>query len=153
MKNWVTALLPALGMAWVFASAQAPASDGPRDLPERAGALLGGMKELGQQYRDLQFRRGGMPADARAAAADRTALRLAAYRDDLARLSPQLAAGTRFATDLGQFLQNWPDELAIRQSLLDDSWGERIQTEITALWLQVPDTRAGWKTPFPLFRP
>ena len=119
MKNALTALVLALGMAWVFASAQATASDGPRDLPERAGALLGGMKELGQQYRDLQFRRGGMPADARAAAADRTALRLAAYREDLARLAPQLESGTRFATDLGRFLQRWPDEPAIRQNLLD----------------------------------
>ncbi len=126
----MTALLRALGLAWVFASAPAPAGDGPRDLPERAGALLGGMKELGQQYRDLQFRPGGMPADARAATADRTAQRLAAYRDDLARLSPQLAAGTRLAADLGQFLQKWPDEPAIRQNLLDDSWGER--TEIDA---------------------
>ncbi|MCM8614165.1 hypothetical protein [Accumulibacter sp.] len=149
----MAALLRALGLAWVFASAPAAAGDGPRDLPERAGALLGSMKELGQQYRDLQFRRGGMSAVARAAAADSTAQRLAAYREDLARLSPQIAAGTRFATDLGQFLQKWPDEGAIRQDLLDDGWGERIQTEITSLWLQVPDTRSAWKTPFPLFRP
>ena len=57
------------------------------------------------------------------------------------------------ATDLGRFLERWPDETAIRQNLMDESWGERLATDLTGLSLQAPDQSPGWKTPFPLFRP
>lgn len=148
-RHWM-ALLRALGLASVFGAGAALAGG---ETMERAGAVLGAIKESVQAWRDAQYKRPPLSAQARAASAQKLAQSLAGQRDELARLAPQVEAGSRFAGDLGRFLERWPDEPAIRQNLLDGSWGERLATDLTGLSFQVPDQRPAWKTPFPLFRP
>lgn len=144
-------MLRALGLAWLLAGGTAQA--GAAQTMEHAGALLGPMKESVQAWRDAQHKRPPLSEQARAASAQKLAQSLAGQRADLARLVPQVEATSRFAADLRRFLERWPDEAAIRQSLLDDSWGERLGIDLTGLWLQAPDKGSKWKTPFPLFRP
>lgn len=148
-RRWM-AMLRAIGLASVFGAGAAQAGG---ETMARAGAVLGAMKESVQAWRDAQYKRPPWGAQARVASAQKLAQALAAQRADLARLAPQVEAGSRFATDLGRFLERWPDETAIRQNLMDESWGERLATDLTGLSLQAPDQSPGWKTPFPLFRP
>lgn len=149
--RWRAALLAlALGLTGWVAARPAKADDATA---ARAGALLGTMKEAVQAHRDAQYKRPPLDAQSRAAAAQRLARSLARQRDDLARLAPQAQAGSRFAADLARFLEHFPDEAAIRANLLDDSWGERLATDLTGLWFQAADKRSTWKTPFPVFRP
>ena len=118
----------------------------------RAGALLWEMSELHHEFGDRHIARGVTPEKARKMAVS-TAGRLADKRDELAELLPQLPTDTRFVADLLRFLQKWPD----RQTFLDDLLifynGAQSGADITSLARQVPDTRRGWKTPFPIFRP
>ena len=153
MKLSLSTVLRTLGLLSFLAAVPLHADENPPEVLEKAGAMLGAMKEEGQAYQDSRFKRGGLTPEARAALARKTALRLAGYRDDLAALAPRLHPDTRFAADLGRFVERWPDDSAFRRDLLDDRWGERVQLEITSLWLQVPDRRPAWKTPLPLFRP
>ncbi len=153
MKDGWRSLPRVLGLAWALGADPVQAADAARDALERAGSLLGTMKGLMQTYRDGQYKRPPLTADARAASARTTAARLAGYRHQLVNLAPKFDSGSRFATDVDRLLKRWPDSDAIRQELLDENWGERLQTVITGLWLQVPDSRVTWKTLFPWFRP
>ena len=156
MKRWLTTLLRALGLFSFLAAAPLQAGDAPSGNPpevlEKAGALLGEMKELGQEYLDSRHTR-GMTPEKREAQAGRVARKLAGYRDGLAELGGKLDPASDFAAKLGKFLGRWPDEAAFRQELLGESGGDKVQAEVVSLWLQVPDKRAKWKTPFPFFRP
>ncbi len=99
-------------------AAQAP-SGNPPEVLEHAGALLGVMKEQGQEYLDARRKR-GMTEEKRTALAQRTARKLAGYRDDLAALTPRLDPASAFAVKLGKFLAKWPDNAAFRDDLLTD---------------------------------
>jgi len=158
MKRWVCGLLRVLGLAsWLCAGpahAAETRSESPPEVLEKAGALLGEMKEQGQEYLDTHRRR-GMTAERRADLAQRAARKLAARRDDLAQLLPRLDPASEFAAKLGKFLAQWPDEAAFRHDLLADEaqGGHKAQGEIVSLWLKVPDRREKSKTLFPFFRP
>lgn len=152
------ALLRVLGLAsclspgWLHADDVAPGN--PPKVLESAGALLGEMKELGQEYLDARYKR-GMTPEKLAALAQRSARQLAGKRDGLAALRPQLDPASEFAARLGKFLARWPDEAAFRQDLLAEEaeGGRKSQGEIVSLWLLVPDQRKSLKPLFPLFRP
>lgn len=118
----------------------------------RAGALLWEMSELHHEFGDRHIARGVTPEKARKMAAS-TAGSLADKRDDLAELLPQLSPDTRFAADLARFLQKWPDRQTFLEDLLVFYNGAQSGVDITSLAMQVSDTRRGWKTPFPMFRP
>ncbi len=118
----------------------------------RAGALLWEMSELHHEFGDRHIARGVTPEKARKMAVS-TAGRLADKRDELAELLPELPADTRFVADLLRFLQQWPDRQTFLADLLIFYSGAQSGADITSLAMQVPDTRRGWKTPFPIFRP
>ncbi len=162
MKRWLSALLRALGLFSCVAAGPLHADETPSPSPaqsppavlEKAGALLGEMKEVAQEYRDTHTLRGKTPAKVDAMAS-RAARKLARHRDDLADLLPRLNPDTEFAIGLAKFLDKWPDAAAFKRDLLADDTQEKgtSQVEIVSLWFQVPDRRAKWKTPFPFLRP
>lgn len=158
MKHWFFALSRALGLFSCLSAgplhADAVPSQNPPGILEEAGALLGEMKELGQEYLDSRYKR-GMTPEKLEGLANKTARKLARHRDGLAELLPRLNPATEFAAKLSQFLTKWPDETSFRRELLGEhgQGGDTVQTEVVSLWLQAPDNRVKWKPLFPLFRP
>lgn len=118
----------------------------------RAGALLWEMSEKRQEFSDRHTARGVTPEKARRMAESTSAL-LARNRDALAVLLPRLTPDSRFAKDLTRFLTKWPNRAAFLDDLLIPNRGGVSGSDIASLAMQVPDTRRGWKTLFPFFRP
>lgn len=158
MRRWISGVLRALGLVSCLSAGQVQAAESPPGNPpevlEEAGARLGEMKELGQEYLDACHKR-GMTPDKLAALAGKTARKLVRQREDLAGLLSRLDPASDFAVRLGKFLAKWPDEAAFRADLLTDEaqGGRKSQGEIVSLWFQVPDKREKSKPLFPFFRP
>lgn len=158
MKRWSSALLRVLGLFSCLSGSPLHADETPPQNPpavmEKAGALLGEMKELEQEYLDTHAKHGMTPEKVDAMA-KRTARKLAGYRDDLSELLPKLNPDSEFAVKLANFLDKWPDDSAFKRDLLAYDTPEKgtSHTEIVSLWFQAPDHRSKWKTPFPFFRP
>lgn len=162
MKPWFSALLRALGLFSCLSAGPLHADEtsslnppqNPPAVLEAAGALLGEMKEVGQEYLDTHTLHGMTPAKVDAMA-NRAARKMARYRDDLADLLPKLNPDSEFALKLAKFLGKWPDAAAFKHDLLAYDTQEKgtSHAEIVALWFQVPDKRTKWKTPFPFLRP
>lgn len=122
------------------------------DALDKAGALVW---EMGDIYWDFGTRHiaRGMTPDKVAALAAKAAGKLAARRDDLKALLPDLDPQSRFAQDLERFVARWPDRKAFQDNLLRFYSEEELGMALGGLKSQVSDTRRGWKTPFPFFRP
>lgn len=118
----------------------------------RAGALLWEMSEKHHEFSDRRLARRITPA-ALQQLTQSAAGRLSKNRDALAGLLPALASDSRFASDLSRFLQRWPDRATLYSDLLLPPEGGKVGIDISSLAMQVRDTRRGWKTFFPLFRP
>jgi hypothetical protein len=110
------------------------------------------MSEKRQEFSDRHTARGVTPEKARRMAESTSAL-LARNRDALAALLPRLAPDSRFAKDLSRFLTKWPNRAAFLDDLLIPNRGGVSGVDIASLAMQVSDTRRGWKTLFPFFRP
>ncbi len=118
----------------------------------RAGALVWEMSEKHHEWRDRRIAR-KMTPDKVQKLTESTAGTLAKRRDALAKLLPALTPDTKLAKDLSRFLQRWPDRQAFLDDLQAASAGEASGKDITSLAMQLTDTRRGWKTLFPFFRP
>lgn len=158
MKYWLSALLPAFGLFSCLAAAPLHADEttpqNPLPVMEKAGVLLGEMKELEQEYLDTHNKHGMTPEKVDAMA-KRTARKLAGYRNELSELLPKLNPDSEFAIKLAKFLAKWLDDAAFKRDLLAYDTQEKgtSHAEIVSLWFQVPDRRTKWKTLFPFFRP
>ncbi len=140
-----------LGLLGLFAGLLAlPGHAG--DVLGKAGALLW---EMGDTYWDFGNRHiaRSMTPEKVAALAEKAAGKLAARRSDLLDLLRELDPETRFAVELRQFLERWPDRKAYRDDLLRFGEGEELGLALSGLKGQVRDTRTRWQTPFPFFRP
>ena len=118
----------------------------------KAGALAWAMSEAHHDYSNKRIARRITP-EASQRLAHATADKLAGKRNELARVLPALTGDTRFAIDLARFLERWPDRDALLQDLLLPSDRETLPSDISQLAMQTTDTRRGWKTLFPFFRP
>jgi hypothetical protein len=129
-------------------------ADGPDEAAalRRAGALLWEMSEKHHEFTDRRIAR-RVTAEQVRSMAEATAARLSRNRDALAGLLPSLTADTRFAQDLTRFLRRWPDRAAFLDDLQAEKAGQESGTHIAGLAMQVKDTRRGWRTLFPFFRP
>ena len=123
-----------------------------RDALRRAGALLWEMNEMHHEFSDGRIAR-GVTAEKARRMAESTSSVLARNRDALAALLPKLPAASPFAKNLSAFPAKWPDRAAFLNDLLVPHAGGVSGIDITSLVMQVQDTRRGWKTLSPFFRP
>ncbi len=118
----------------------------------KASGLVWEMTEWHHEFTVRRLARGITP-DKERALAESTAGKFATQRNTLAGLLPKLPPGTRFTTDLAQFVQAWPTRDTFLQDLRDPTHGEKSGLAIASLAMQVTDPRRRWRTLFPFFRP
>jgi hypothetical protein len=140
-----------LGMLGLLASLLSFSSHAG-DTMERAGALVWDMGEMYWDFNNQHIARGMTPEKVKRLAV-KVARKMASRRDDLAELLPALAPESPFARDVKRFVEGWPDRQAFQDDLLRFGQGEELGMALSGLKSQVPDSRRGWKTPFPFFRP
>lgn len=125
---------------------------GEEEALRQAGALLWEMSEIHHDFGNQHIAR-GMTPDKVQKMAGKAASRLAAQRNELAELWPRLDPASRLASDVGRFLEKWPDQQSFQADLMIYYDGGQSGQDITGLAMQVNDPRRKWRTLFPIFHP